>query len=179
MSDLAKERALAGTQDEKETLWPLKEDAGSSGVIKLWTEKIRWAKTQQELDLATAIEVNKNVYINKLATWGDLRGTSILYQMQRETQWEIIWKGWDIVFFVSVSNCGPVTLHVTSPLSGRKEQGAEWRPHNLGQNDVWPATPLSHTRRSVWGWMGSMQGYWGSSWKCSPSLFPSLPSSPS
>lgn len=128
MSDLAKERALAGTQVEKESLWPLKDDAGLSGVIKLWTEKTRWAKTQLEHDLAIAIEHNKNVCINTLATRGELRRTSILYWMQRETWQEIVWEGWDTVLFVSVSN----SKTRCSPGKEASEQKEENREQNEG-----------------------------------------------
>lgn len=35
--------------------------------MRLWVEKMRRAKAQQELNLATAVKGNKNVSINMLA----------------------------------------------------------------------------------------------------------------
>lgn len=45
-------------------------------------EKMRRAKAQQELNLATALKSNESVSINKLAAKGDLRRISILYKKQ-------------------------------------------------------------------------------------------------
>ncbi|GAB0210066.1 hypothetical protein GRJ2_003472400 [Grus japonensis] len=54
-------------------------------VMRLCREKIRKAKAQLELNLATAVKDNKNVSINTLATKGGLRRLSILYWMRGKT----------------------------------------------------------------------------------------------
>ena len=48
-------------------------------VVRLCREKIRRAKAQLELNLATAVKGSKNVSINIVATKGGLRRIAILY----------------------------------------------------------------------------------------------------
>lgn len=54
-------------------------------VMRLCSKKIRRAKVQLDLNLATAVKDQKNVSINALATKGGLRRASILYWMHEET----------------------------------------------------------------------------------------------
>ena len=53
--DLAEQRALAGSQEKKESLWPLEEGQTTQGdykdVVRLCRVKIRKAKAQLELNL--------------------------------------------------------------------------------------------------------------------------------
>ena len=63
---LAEQRALAGTQEKKESLRPSEEGQATQedykDVVRLCREKIRRAKAQLELNLATAIKDNKKCF---------------------------------------------------------------------------------------------------------------------
>lgn len=68
---------------EKKNLLSLKKDQVTQenykDVVRLCREKVKRAKAQLELNLATARYDNKNVSINALAVKGQLRRISSLY----------------------------------------------------------------------------------------------------
>ena len=63
---LAEQRPLAGTQEQKESLWSLEEDYRY--VVKLCREKIRKAKAQLELSLATKTKKNSKCFYKHINT---------------------------------------------------------------------------------------------------------------
>jgi len=67
-TDLAEQGSLAGTQKKMRIyeLWKKRQATRENckGVVRLCREKIRRAKAQLELNLASAVKGDKNVYIN-------------------------------------------------------------------------------------------------------------------
>ena len=64
-TSLNEQRALAGSQDKKESLCPLKEEIGHSGGLEAYREIMqeeRTAKAQPELRLATVIKDDKKYF---------------------------------------------------------------------------------------------------------------------
>ena len=63
---MAKQRPLAGTQEQKESLWSLESGQATYDdyryVVKLCREKIRRAKTQLELNLVTKVKDNNKYF---------------------------------------------------------------------------------------------------------------------
>lgn len=73
---------------EKLSLLSLEEGAATQedykDIMKLHRERIRRAEVQLELNLATAVNDNKNVFINRQVTKGRSRRISILYWIQEK-----------------------------------------------------------------------------------------------
>ncbi|KAK4832555.1 LOW QUALITY PROTEIN: hypothetical protein QYF61_024055 [Mycteria americana] len=98
-------------------------------VVRLCREKIRRAKAQLELNVATAVKDNKTVSIKPLATKGGPRRISILYWMRGETY---------------KSSC---SLGTQPPELEDRDEEQDEAP--IIQGEMRPAIPLRHTHKSM------------------------------
>lgn len=115
--------------------------------MSLCREKIRGARAQLELNLATSVKGNKNFSMNTVANkrrvqenphpfgWGRGRSTVIRIRM-----------GYLMPSLLQSLIVRAVVLWVPNPWAERWGQGTEWSPHKSWGLGKKPATALGHTQ---------------------------------